>query len=99
MRGNDDKTKTTGDDIVIDESLKAGKDTNSGSLKTEEEAINVDGLSVKEMKDLTDKVNFHKIINLWRVSFRMFKKITSFLKGHVSRNEYLTQISSFSFTS
>lgn len=74
MRGNDDKTKTNGDDIVIDESLKAGKDTNSGSLKTEEEAINVDGLSVKEMKDLTDKVNMHKIVILWHLSFIKFGK-------------------------
>jgi hypothetical protein len=74
VRGNDDKTKTNGDDIVIDESLKAGKDTNSGSLKTEEEAINVDGLSVKEMKDLTDKVNMHKIVILWHLSFIKFGK-------------------------
>jgi hypothetical protein len=88
VRGNDDRTKANGDDIVIDESLKAGKETNSGSLKTEEEAINVDGLSVKEMKDLTDKVSDLKIANSRHLPFINVEKKSSFLKGHVSRNYY-----------
>lgn len=60
VRGNDENTKTNTDGIVVDENLKAGKDTNAESLKREQEAINIDGLSVKEMNDLTEKVSATK---------------------------------------
>lgn len=60
VTGNDESAKTDSDGIKIDESLKAGKGTNAGSLKTEEEAVKFDGLSVKELKDLNEGVSATK---------------------------------------
>jgi hypothetical protein len=42
--------------VKIDATLKTGSGTDSGTLQREEESINIDGLSTKEMKDLRDKV-------------------------------------------
>lgn len=42
--------------MKIDATLKAGAGTDSETLAKEEEAINIDGLNAKEVKELRDKV-------------------------------------------
>lgn len=56
MSGND--AKTDGDEVKIDATLKAGSGTDSETLQKEEEAINIDGLNAKQLKELQDKVNY-----------------------------------------
>ncbi|CRK86923.1 CLUMA_CG000744, isoform A [Clunio marinus] len=53
VSGNDEKK--SGDEVKIDATLKAGTGTDSETLAKEEEAINIDGLSVKELKQLREK--------------------------------------------
>ncbi|KAG5673569.1 hypothetical protein PVAND_003607 [Polypedilum vanderplanki] len=47
------------DDVKIDATLKTSTGTDSETLKREEESINIDGLSQKELKDLRDKAEKH----------------------------------------
>lgn len=100
VTGDVETGKDNIDGVKIDESLKAGKETNAGSLKTEEEAIKLDGLSVKELKDLTEKVKattFSKFPYFsFMISAKMIGKFLWILKGHVSRNAKLILFSSFS---
>jgi hypothetical protein len=53
VRGSD---QDGSDEIKIDANLKTSTGTDAEALRREEEAINIDGLSQKEMKDLRDKV-------------------------------------------
>lgn len=55
MSGND--AKTGGDEVKIDATLKAGTGTDAETLQKEEEAINIDGLNTKQVKELRDKVS------------------------------------------
>jgi hypothetical protein len=50
------KQQEENENVKIDPSLKASSGTNANSVKTEEEAINVDGLSTKEINELREKV-------------------------------------------
>lgn len=54
MQGKDQKKD---DDVKIDPTLKTSTGTDAETLRREEEAINIDGLSQKDLKDLRDKVN------------------------------------------
>jgi stress response protein YsnF len=54
VNGNDDQKK---DEVKIDSNLKTSTGTDADTLKREEEAINIDGLSQKEMNDLRKKVD------------------------------------------
>lgn len=56
VSGNND-AKSEGDEIKIDATLKAGAGTDPETLVKEEEAINIDGLNTKEVKQLRDKVS------------------------------------------
>lgn len=56
VSGNND-AKSDGDEIKIDATLKAGAGTDPETLQKEEEAINIDGLNTKEVKQLRDKVS------------------------------------------
>jgi hypothetical protein len=53
VRGNE---QDASENAKIDPSLKTSSGTNADSLKTEEEAINIDGLSTKEINELRAKV-------------------------------------------
>lgn len=68
MSGNND-AKSDGDEIKLDATLKAGTGTDSETLKKEEEAINIDGLNTKEVKDLRDKVRNIFLLTLVQFSF------------------------------
>lgn len=56
VSGNNN-AKSGDDEIKIDATIKAGTGTDSETLQKEEEAINIDGLNQKEVKELTDKVS------------------------------------------
>jgi PDZ domain-containing secreted protein len=68
VSGND--AKTNGDEVKIDATLKAGTGTDAETLQKEEEAINIDGLNVKQVKELRDKVSHKHNKNTENVSFR-----------------------------
>lgn len=69
VSGNDEKAG--GDDIKLDATIKAGTGTDADTLKKEEEAINIDGLNTKQVKELRDKVrhllcgNTTTLFHLW----------------------------------
>jgi hypothetical protein len=73
VSGNND-AKDNGDDIKIDATLKAGSGTDAETLIKEEEAINIDGLNAKEVKELRDKVRALLRPQFLRISFRKFLK-------------------------
>lgn len=66
VSGNDEKNT---DEVKIDATLKTSTGTDAEALKREEEAINIDGLSQKEMKDLRDKVCAYQQPKNTQVSF------------------------------
>jgi PDZ domain-containing secreted protein len=56
--------------VKIDATLKAGTGTDAETLQKEEEAINIDGLNVKQVKELRDKVSHKYHENPQKVSFK-----------------------------
>lgn len=46
--------------MKIDATIKAGSGTDAETLAKEEEAINIDGLNTKQVKELREKVRYAK---------------------------------------
>jgi PDZ domain-containing secreted protein len=72
VSGND--ANSDGGEVKIDATLKAGSGTDAETLAKEEEAINIDGLNVKQVKELRDKVSHSSNFHSLEVSFKKMKK-------------------------
>lgn len=57
--------------MKIDATIKAGSGTDSDTLAKEEEAINIDGLNTKQVKELREKVRYAENGNPIKVSFNL----------------------------